>query len=100
MMQYTEQHPTDPLTLTCYMTGDGLASYTLYEDDGASLTYQRGAFAQTTTTCRVAGNITEVSIDEQYSNYRPRRQWYEVVVHRGERTLQQRVQAGQGKVTI
>jgi len=100
MMQYVEQHPTDPLTLTCYMTRDGQASYTLYEDDGASLAYQRGAFAQTTITCRVAGETTEVTIEEQYSTYRPPREWYEVVVHRGERTLQQRLQAGQGKVTI
>jgi len=100
MMEYVEQHPTDPLTLTCYMTGDGQASYTLYEDDGASLAYQRGAFAQTTITCQVAGKTTEVTIEEQYSNYHPPREWYEVVVHRGERTLQQRVQAGQGKVTI
>lgn len=100
MMEYTEQRPTDPLTLTCYMTGDGQASYTLYEDDGASLAYQRAAFAQTTITCQVAGETTEVTIEEQYSTYRPQREWYEVIVHRGERSLQQRVQAGQGKITI
>src|SRR5205807_6528432 len=29
MMEYVEQHPTDPLSLTCYMAGDGQASYTL-----------------------------------------------------------------------
>ncbi|MHB8596345.1 MAG: glycoside hydrolase family 31 protein [Ktedonobacteraceae bacterium] len=100
VMQYTGQLPTDPLTVACYMTGDEQTSYTLYEDDGSSLAYQRGEFAQTKVTCRIAGDKTEVTIEEQHETYQPRREWYEVVVHKDGHTLQQRVQAGQGKVSI
>ncbi len=53
LMQYTDQRPTDPLTFSCYMAEDGLASYTLYEDDGATFAYQNGNFAETSISCRV-----------------------------------------------
>src|SRR5206468_1266055 len=33
LMPYTDQRPTDPLTITCYMSEDSLANYILYEDD-------------------------------------------------------------------
>ncbi|HEY6287438.1 MAG TPA: TIM-barrel domain-containing protein, partial [Ktedonobacteraceae bacterium] len=55
-MQYTDQYPTDPLTFTCYMTGDELANYTLYEDDGSTFEYQNGDFAQISISCRVMGD--------------------------------------------
>lgn len=100
LMQYTDQHPTDPLTLTCYMAEDGLANYTLYEDDGSSLAYRDGAFAQTSISCRVEGDRTTVEIEERYATYRPQREWYEIIVHAGGRTIQQRVRAGQGKVVV
>ncbi len=100
VMQYSGQLPTDPLTVACYMAGDGQASYALYEDDGNSLAYQRGEFAQTMITCQATGDKTEVTINEHYATYLPRRAWYDVVVHRDGQTLQQRVQAGQKKVSI
>ncbi len=100
LMQYTDEHPTDPLTLTCYMAEDGLANYTLYEDDGSSLAYRNGVFAQTSIGCRVEGDRTMVEIEEHYDTYRPQREWYEIIVHAGGRTLQQRVRAGQGKVVV
>jgi alpha-glucosidase len=100
IMQYIGQRPTDPLTFTCYMTEEGQANYTLYEDDGESLAYQRGAFSQTVINCLMTKDGAEISIEEQHEHYHPAREWYEVIVRRGEQTLQQRVQAGQGKVTI
>jgi alpha-glucosidase len=99
-MQYTDQRPTDPLTFTCYMATDGLASYTLYEDDGTTLAYQQGTFAQTSISCRVLEDFVTVEIEEQFDKYRPQREEYEVVVHVGGRTLRQQVKAGQGKITI
>ncbi len=100
LMQYTGQRATDPLTFTCYMAEDGLASYTLYEDDGSTLAYQNGTSAQTSINCRVSGDLTEVEIEEHFDGYRPQREWYEVIVQVGGRTLQQRVKAGQGKVVV
>ena len=100
VMQYTEQQPGDLLTLNCYITENGQASYRLYEDDGASLAYQRGESAETIITCQARGERTEVSIEEHFDTYRPQRAWYEVIVHRGEQITQQRVAAGQGKISL
>lgn len=100
LLQFVDQAPTDPLTITCYMATDGLANYTLYEDDGATRAYQQGTFAETTISCRVQEDFITVEIEEQFHTFRPQREAYEVIVHVGNRTLQQRVQAGQGKVVI
>ncbi len=100
LMQYTDQRPTDPLTFTCYMAEDGLASYTLYEDDGATFAYQNGNFAETSISCRVIGSLAIVEIEEHFDTYRPQREWYEVIVRAGGRTLQRRVRAGQGKLRV
>jgi len=100
VMQYTNELPTDPLTFTCYMATDGLANYTLYEDDGSSQAYRNGAFAQTSVNCRVTEDFVTVEIEEQFNNYQPQREWYEVVVKVGSRVLRERVKAGQGKVVV
>jgi len=100
LMHYTDQLPTDPLTFTCYMAEDGLANYTLYEDDGTTLAYLNRNFAQTSIACRVTGGLAIVEIEEQFDAYRPQREWYEVVVLAGGRELRQRVQAGQGKIIV
>jgi alpha-D-xyloside xylohydrolase len=42
-LQYTDEKPADPLTLWVYTGAD--ASFELYEDDGVSYGYERGAFA-------------------------------------------------------
>jgi alpha-glucosidase len=100
LMQYANERPTDPLTFTCYMATDGLASYTLYEDDGTSQAYRNGAFAQTSVNCRVTADFITVEIEEQFNNYLPQREWYEIVIRVGSRVLRKRVKAGQGKVVV
>ena len=100
LMHYTDQLPTDPLNFTCYMAEDGLANYTLYEDDGATFAYLNRNFAQTSIACRVTGGLAIVEIEERFDAYRPQREWYEVVVLAGGRELRQRVQAGQGKIIV
>jgi alpha-glucosidase len=100
LMQYTDQRPTDPLTITCYMSEDSLANYILYEDDGATFAYQNGSFAQILIGCRVIGDLATVEIEEQFRGYRPQRQWYEIIVFAGGQVLKQRVKAGQGKIRV
>lgn len=100
LMQYTDQLPTDPLTITCYMVEDGLANYTLYEDDGATFAYQNGNFAQISINCRVTGDLATVEIEERFEGYRPQREWYEIIVYAGGRVLRQKVKAGQGKIRV
>ena len=42
-LQYTGEKPADPLTLWVYTGAD--ATFELYEDDGVSYAYEKGAFA-------------------------------------------------------
>ena len=42
-LQYTDEKPADPITLYVYAGSDG--AFTLYEDDGVSNGYEKGAFA-------------------------------------------------------
>ena len=42
-VQYTDEKPADPITLVIYAGRDG--EFTLYEDDGVSHDYEKGAFA-------------------------------------------------------
>ncbi|MFZ0826156.1 MAG: TIM-barrel domain-containing protein [Verrucomicrobiia bacterium] len=42
-LQYTSEKPADPITLYVYAGADG--AFTLYEDDGLSYGYEKGAFA-------------------------------------------------------
>ena len=43
-LQYTSEKPADPITLYVYAGADG--AVTLYEDDGLTYGYERGAFAR------------------------------------------------------
>ena len=43
-LQYTAEKPADPITLYVYAGADG--AFTLYEDDGTSYRYERGASAR------------------------------------------------------
>jgi len=100
LMQYTNQHPVDPLTFTCYMTGDELANYILYEDDGSTFEYQNGNFSRISINCRVIGDEAIIEIEEHFENYQPPRQWYELVVFVGGRVLTQQAKAGQGHIRV
>jgi len=43
-LQYTGEKPADPITLFVYAGHDG--AFTLYEDDGLSYSYEKGAYAR------------------------------------------------------
>jgi alpha-D-xyloside xylohydrolase len=43
-LQYTGEKPAEPITLVVYAGADG--AFTLYEDDGTSYAYEKGAFAR------------------------------------------------------
>lgn len=43
-LAYSDEKPADPITLYVYAGADG--AFTLYEDDGKSFGYERGAFAR------------------------------------------------------
>ncbi len=100
LIQHTDERIADTLTLTCYMATEGLASYTMYEDDGATLAYRQGAFAETVVNCRASLDFVTVEIEERYEGFRPQREAYDIVIYVGGRTLRETVQVGQGKVIV
>src|SRR5260370_2240982 len=98
LMQHTGERPTDPLTIHCYLSAQGRASYTLYEDDGETQAYHHGAFSETHITCQAHETGATVEIEERFEQYHPRREWYEIVVDLADRELTHRVQAGHGRL--
>jgi alpha-glucosidase (family GH31 glycosyl hydrolase) len=60
-MDYSDQAPADPLTLEVY-AGKRVAAYTLYEDDGISLDYRKGAHASTTFALQPATESDEYQL--------------------------------------
>jgi alpha-glucosidase len=100
LLQYTDEGPTDPLTIHCYLSQQGQASYTLYEDDGLTQAYTGGAFAHTLITCQADAQGVGVEIEERFARYRPARTWYNIVAHLPGRVLTARVAAGQGTVSV
>jgi alpha-glucosidase len=100
LMQYTDQRPADPLTIHCYLSPQGEARYTLYEDDGATQAYTNGTYAQTLITCQADRQGLQVAIEEDNAHFRPARTWYELVAHLPGRILTARLPAGQGATAI
>lgn len=54
VMNYSDERPLDTLTLRVYPVETGRSSYTLYEDDGKTTSYQKGQCAATTFTQSLA----------------------------------------------
>ena len=60
-MAYIGEKPVDPLTLDIFPSGR--SRYVLYEDDGISLEYQKGAYSRTVITCRDDEHRTELRVE-------------------------------------
>jgi alpha-glucosidase len=68
VMQYTDEHPVEELTLRVW-SGEG--EFTLYEDDGHSFEYREGAWATTQYQVRLEGNQTIVEIRARQGQWEP-----------------------------
>jgi alpha-glucosidase len=72
VMQYTGEKPLDPLTLDIYPKGH--SSFTIYEDDGESLDYEKGGFVTTTVESVATTTNTVVTLharDIHGGGYKP-----------------------------
>ena len=80
-MDYVGEQPIESLTLHVYP--DGTSDYTLYEDDGESLDYLKGAVSRTSMRCEAALNRVSVTIEPRQGTYRdmPSTRGYEVWIH-------------------
>lgn len=68
---YVGERPDDPITFNIYPDDKGLASGSLYEDDGNSPAYKRGVFRRTKVSARPDGAGFLVSIDATDGQYNP-----------------------------
>ena len=73
MQPYTPRPATTPLTTLVMRVypaaGDAANTFTLYEDDGISLDYQKGIYATTDLTYEQAGNKATVTVHPAKGSY-------------------------------
>ncbi|MFZ5796105.1 MAG: TIM-barrel domain-containing protein [Sphingomonas sp.] len=79
LVQSTAQTPSGPLMLDIYPGGD--CSGTLYEDDGTTLGYQRGAFFRQTVRCATTAAGITVTFDSKEGSLAPWWKQIAVTVH-------------------
>ena len=63
LMNYTHEKPVYPLTFEIFPTQEGAqAAFTLYEDEGENLGYQRDEFVKTPIICSTLANGYELTV--------------------------------------
>ena len=69
-MRYTGEKPVDPLIVNVWPLKPGASSnYSLYEDSGATVDYQRGIYARTPITATQTGDTLRVEIGPVEGSY-------------------------------
>ncbi|MBI3788913.1 MAG: glycoside hydrolase family 31 protein, partial [Ignavibacteriales bacterium] len=71
VVQYTDQAPIDPLTLTVY-PAKGVSSSLYYEDDWHTFEYEQGKFFKRTITQTNTGRSVKLVLGEAAGSYVPR----------------------------
>jgi alpha-glucosidase len=80
-MRYTGEKPVDPLIVNVWPLTPGTASsYSVYEDSGVSVEYQRGVFARTPIKATQTGDTLRVEIGPVEGGYpgMPQRRGFEL----------------------
>ncbi len=62
VMNFSDERPLDTLTLSIYPLRDQPAAFTLYEDDGYTLRYQTGQYAETVVEEHLSGSDSVPSL--------------------------------------
>ncbi|MFL6275927.1 MAG: glycoside hydrolase family 31 protein [Blastocatellia bacterium] len=68
-MNYVGEKPFDPLTLTIYPDAKGEATASVYEDDGTTQAYQRGAFRRTQVSATKPGAGMQIKLSAPEGSY-------------------------------
>ena len=79
-MNYTGERPLDPITFNIYPDEKGLASATLYEDDGVSPAYKQQVFRRTTVNVKRVGIGYVATIGAPQGSYQPGSRKFGVVI--------------------
>ena len=75
-MQYTKEKPVTEISLLVYPSGT--SSYLLYDDDGVSLDYQKGIYAQTLIESVEENGSWKLMIHATEGKYKPVTRTYQV----------------------
>lgn len=86
-MQYTKEKPVTEISLLVYPSGN--SSYLLYDDDGASLDYQKGIFALTKIESVEENGTWKMTIHATEGKYKPIERTYKVTAYWDGETPQQ-----------
>jgi alpha-glucosidase (family GH31 glycosyl hydrolase) len=80
-MDYVGEKPVDTIRLEVYP--EGKSAFTLYEDDGNSLEYLKGAVAETAMRCEAGDGRVTLSVEPRTGSYHdmPVRRGYEIRLH-------------------
>ena len=82
VQQYVGQTPVTTLTLDLYpVNGAPTHSFSLYEDDGASLSYKTGAFRRTPLSLSAQASGATLSVGAATGSYRSRVTTWRVRIH-------------------
>lgn len=66
--QYVGQHPEPEITLDVFPS-ESAAEFTVYDDDGDTYDYEKGAYLRQQITAQQTGNSLELKIDAATGNY-------------------------------
>jgi alpha-glucosidase len=80
VLNYVGEKPTDPITFNIYPDDSGSASAKLYEDDGLSPAYKRGAFRRTSFNVRRGAGGFVVSIGAAEGSYNSGKRTFNFIV--------------------
>lgn len=82
-MQKVKEHivPAPPDSLIFEVFPDGKSSFELYEDDGISLDYQKGAFSVVTVTCREEEDHIRLIFNSESGQYYNNHKDYLLKIH-------------------
>tara|TARA_B100000678_G_scaffold27558_1_gene20482 strand:- start:10118 stop:12511 length:2394 start_codon:yes stop_codon:yes gene_type:complete len=79
VVQYVGEKDIETITLDIYP--DGKSSFTMYDDDGKSLDYQKGKYALTTIEVNDENDKVEVTIQPAEGNYKLGDRTYQIRLH-------------------
>jgi alpha-glucosidase (family GH31 glycosyl hydrolase) len=78
VMKYTDERPVDLITLDIFPGEEG--NFIMYEDDGKTLDYIKGVYAQTSFHAERDGNHLVIEINIPTGEFKPTRRSYELQV--------------------
>jgi len=86
-VNYVGEKPVDPITFNIYPDENGLASTSLYEDDGLSPAYKTGAFRRTAVRVRRGAGGFVAGLGAPEGSYNPGPRTFRFVMKSSEREL-------------